>query len=223
MLSAKAVGRPATGKIGDGFPNWMGVLLLILTVVPRLLAAEPKLRELQPPGAQRGKTFQLTLIGEALESGAEIITTLPATISRLAPPKELQTPGSELHFLVQLPDDAPVGLYPIRVHTENGLSNVLIFSVGDLPEVSEKEPNNSNDQAQPITAPVTINGSLTAADQDFYRLSVKAHERLVMEVEARRMASAIDPAIEVLDASGRRIAFNDDAPGLGVDARVDVN
>ena len=222
MLSAQAAGRPATRKIGDRFPNLVAVLLLILTVVPRLLAVEPELRELQPPGAQRGKTFTLTLTGEALESGAEIITTLPATISRLAPPKDLQTPGSELLFLVQLPGDAPVGLYPIRVHTENGLSNVLIFSVGDLPEVSEKEPNNSIDQAQPITVPVTVNGSLTAADQDFYRLSVKAHERLVMEVEARRMASAIDPVIEVLDASGRRIAFNDDAPGLGVDARVDV-
>jgi hypothetical protein len=222
MLRAKAVGRPATRKIGDGLPNLVGVLLLILTVVPRLQAVEPELRELQPSGAQRGKTFALTLTGEALESGAEIITTLPATISRLAPPKDLQKPDSELLFLVQLPDDAPVGLYPIRVHTENGLSNVLIFSVGDLPEVSEKEPNNSIDQAQPITVPVTVNGSLTAADQDFYRLSVKAHERLVMEVEARRMASAIDPVIEVLDASGHRIAFNDDAPGLGVDARVDL-
>jgi len=222
MSSAKAAARPATRKIEGGFRHSVGVLLLTLTVVPCLLALEPQLKEVQPPGAQRGKTFTLTLKGEALESGAEIITTLPAIISRLAPPKELQTPGSELLFLVQLPDDAPVGLYPIRVHTESGLSNVLIFSVGDLPEVSEKEPNDSIDQAQPITVPMTVNGSLTAADRDFYRLSVKAHERLVMEVEARRMASAIDPVLEVLDASGRRIAFNDDAPGLGVDARVDV-
>jgi hypothetical protein len=224
MLGATPVGGPAIRKkTGDGLPNFVGgALLLILTVVPRLLAVEPELKELRPPGAQRGSAFTLTLAGEALESGAEVITTLPATISRLAPPKDLQRPDSELLFLVQLPDDAPVGLYPIRVRTENGLSNVLIFSVGDLPEVSEKEPNNSLDQAQPIIAPVTVNGSLTAADQDFYRLSAKAHERLVMEVEARRMASAIDPVIEVLDASGRRIAFNDDAPGLGVDARVDV-
>jgi hypothetical protein len=99
---------------------------------------------------------------------------------------------------------------------------VLIFSIGDLPEVSEKEPNNMIEQAQPISAPVTISGNLTAADQDFYKLVARAHERLVMEVEARRMASGIDPAIEVLDSSGRRIAFNDDAPGLGVDARLEV-
>jgi len=222
MLSGQGANRSAIRRIGERFSNLVGALLVILMVVPCLLAVQPELRELQPPGAQRGKTFSLTLKGEALESGAEVITTLPATISRLAPPKDLQTPDSELLFLVQLPDDAPVGLYPIRVHTENGLSNVLIFSVGDLPEAFEKEPNNSIDQAQPITVPVTVNGSLAAADQDFYRLSVQARERLVIEVEARRLASAIDPVIEVLDPSGRRIAFNDDAPGLGVDARVDV-
>ena len=167
MLSAQGANRSATRRIGDRFSNLVGALLVILMVVPCLLAVQPELRELQPPGAQRRKTFTLTLKGEALESGAEVIKTLPATISRLAPPKDLQTPDSELLFLVQLPDDAPVGLYPIRVHSENGLSNVLIFSVGDLPEVSEKEPNNSIDQAQPITVPVTVNRSLAAADQDF--------------------------------------------------------
>jgi len=202
---------------------WLaGSLLLLLTFVSPLLAVEPLLKELTPPGAQHGKTFTLTLKGEALTSGAEIITTLPASLSRLAPPKDLETPDSQLLFLVQLAQDAPVGVYPVRVHTEDGLSNVVLFSVGDLPEVFEKEPNNSIEQAQPIPIPTTVNGNLTAADQDFYRISAKAHERLVMEVEARRIGSAIDPAIEVLDASGHRTAFNDDAPGLGVDARVDV-
>lgn len=197
------------------------VLLGLIGASP-LAAAQPVLKELAPPGAQRGKTFTLALKGERLVAGAELITTLPATLSRLAPRKDLETPDSELLFLVQLPPDAPVGLYPARVRTEEGLSNVLIFSVGDLPEILEKEPNNSMAEAQPIDVPTTVNGHLTAADQDFYRFSVKAHERLVLEVEARRLASAIDPAIEVLDSSGRRVAFDDDAPGLGVDARVEV-
>ena len=118
MLSAQGANRSATRRIGDRFSNLVGALLVILMVVPGLLAVQPELRELQPPGAQRRKTFTLTLKGEALESGAEVIKTLPATISRLAPPKDLQTPDSELLFLVQLPDDAPVGLYPIRVHSK---------------------------------------------------------------------------------------------------------
>jgi hypothetical protein len=197
-------------------------LLFGLLVTPSLLATEPVLKALIPPGAQRGKPLTLTLKGEALTSSAEVVTTLPGTLSRLAPPKDAAVPDSELLYLLQVPEGAPVGLYPIRVRTNNGLSNVLIFSVGDFPEILEKEPNNTIEQAQPISPPVTISGNLTAADQDFFKVNARAHERLVMEVEARRMASGIDPAIEVLDSSGRRIAFNDDAPGLGVDARVEV-
>ncbi len=184
--------------------------------------AAPVLKEMQPLGGQRGKTFTLTLKGEGLVLGAELVTTLPGTFSRLGPPKDLETPDTQLAFLVELPADIPVGLYPIRVRTDEGLSNLLIFSVSDLPEISEKEPNNSMAEAQLIAAPIAIRGQLPLADQDFYKLTAKAGERLVMEVEARRIGSAIDPVIEVLDSAGRRIAFNDDAPGLGVDARVDV-
>lgn len=185
-------------------------------------ASDPQLKELVPLGAQRGHSFILTVKGQGLAPGAEVITTLPATPSKLALPKDLEKPGSQLEFLVELPEDTPVGLYPIRVRTADGLSNLLLFSVGDLPEISEKEPNDSLAEAQPITAPATVNGHLDGADQDFYRITAKAHERLVIEVEARRMGSAIDPVVEVLDVSGRRIAFNDDAPGLGVDSRVDI-
>ena len=211
-----------SSRLRRAFPQMLWVLLLALVVTSPLPAAQPILKELMPPGAQRGKTFTLALKGDRLASGAELMTTLPGAVSRLGPRRDLETPDSELLFLVQLPQDAPVGLYPVRVQTDEGLSNVLIFSVGDLPEVMEREPNNSIAEAQPISTPAVISGHLTAADQDFYRISAKAHERLVFEVEARRLTSAIDPTFEVLDSSGRRLVFVDDTPGLGVDARVDV-
>jgi hypothetical protein len=63
---------------------------------------------------------------------------------------------------------------------------------------------------------------LRGPDQDYYRFTAKAGERLVLEVEARRAGSAIDPVIRVLDATGRELASNNDAVRLGVDARVEV-
>ena len=199
-------------------------------------AAAPVLTTLEPRGAQQGGAFTLTLKGESLVQGAEVITTLPGTLSRLSPRQEMPAPDSELPFLVQLKDDAPVGLYPIRVRTEEGLSNILLFSIGRLPEAVEgesllkelpkkeleKDRNDSLATAQKISIPVTINGTLIGPDQDFYRFSAAAGQRLVFELEARRAGSAIDPVIEVLDATGREIAKNNDAPGLGVDARVEV-
>jgi pre-peptidase len=197
-------------------------LLLALTTAYPLAAAEPVVKDLQPRGGQRGKTFTLTLKGEGLVTGAELITTLPGTISKLAPPRDIETPDTVLSYLVQLPEDAAVGAYPVRVRTADGLSNVLILSVSDLPEIPEKEPNDSLEQAQPITVPIAVSGTLKGPDQDFFSFTANARQRLVLEVEARRIGSAIDPVIEVFDSTGHRIAENDDAPGLGVDSRLDL-
>ena len=77
-----------------------------------LLAVEPVLNDLQPRGGQRGKTFTLTLKGEGLAAGADLMTPLPCTITKLAPPRDAEMPGSELAYLIHLPDDAAVGAYP---------------------------------------------------------------------------------------------------------------
>jgi len=200
----------------------------ILTLIPvGLLAAPPVIRDITPHGAQRGKTIQLVLKGSDLTPGAKLQTTLPASISRLGPSKDLTKAGAELPFLVELKKDAPVGLYPIRLLTEDGLSNVLLFSIGDLPELDEKEienPKQSNadiKSAEPVTTPVVINGTLPDADVDVYAFKAATNQKLVFEVEASVAASAIDPALDLLDSTGKVIARNDDAPGNGIDSRIE--
>lgn len=200
-------------------------------------AAAPSLRELSPRGAQRGKMFTLYLRGEGLTQGAEVKTTLPAIFSRVTLTKDplaetnlFAAPNSVLPFLVTLRPDTPTGFYPIRVITPGGISNVLLFTVGDLPEIDEiesKDPKQSNDspvRAQKIPVPVTVNGTLDGADVDIdnYVFNAKAGQKLVFEVEARRAGSAVDPAIEIFDSAGRVIGRNDDAPGVGVDSRLEV-
>src|SRR5258708_11391211 len=134
----------------------------VLMCVNSLCFAAPLIRDLSPHGAQRGKTFTLTLRGEDLTPGAKIQTTLPASIARMIP-QETMRPNSELPFLVELKADAPVGLYPIRILTADGLSNVMLFSVGTLPEFEEiesKEPKQLNDEfehAEPLRIPGVIN------------------------------------------------------------------
>ena len=200
--------------------------LLGLTSIATISAA-PLLRDLTPHGAQRGKTFKLVLKGSDLTAGAKLETTLPASISRLTPDPETK-PESTLPFLIELKKDAPVGVYPLRILTADGLSNVMLFSVGDLPETEEKEiespkpGNGSAATAEAIVTPATINGSLPDADVDIFSFQVKAGQKLVFETEANVLASAIDPALEILDAAGKTIAKNDDAPGAGIDARLEV-
>src|ERR1700682_2010703 len=109
------------------------------------LHAAPTIRDIQPRGAQRGKTFTLYVRGDGLTQGAQIRSTLPASFSQLTLSKDplsdmgAARPGAVLPYLVALKADTPIGFYPICVSTVDGISNVVLFSVGDLPEVEEIE------------------------------------------------------------------------------------
>ena len=114
--------------------------------------------------------------------------------------------------------------------TPYGISNVQLFSVGTFPEFTEDESRpgalpNTNDTiegAQPLPAgPLVVNGKLRGPERDIYRISAKAGEKRVIEVEARRCGSAIDPVIELQDASGKVLARSEDAALLGLDARLE--
>ncbi len=85
----------------------------------------------------------------------------------------------------------------------------LALAIGEEPEVLEAAaPNDTAATAQAVSASVTINGRIAAdggPDLDHYRFRVKKGEKLVLEVQARRLGSPLDPVIEVLDASGKKV------------------
>lgn len=200
--------------------------LLLGIIAAGLCMAQPLLTDLEPRGVQKGRPFKLTVIGKDLGEGAKIESTLPATFTPLGTEKGVM--GAT--FLVELTGNPPAGVYPVRVITPVGISNVQLLAIGAFPEFPEDESRpgalpNSNDsietaQALPA-APFVINGNLRGPERDVYRLSVKAGERRVIEVEARRCGSAIDPVIELQDATGKVVARNEDAPLIGLDARLE--
>jgi hypothetical protein len=197
------------------------------------MAAAPVLAELKPRGAEIGRPFTLTATGRNIGEGARVISTLPATFTLvLAPPTPgtMSAPGRAASFLVEPKAEAAPGVYPIRIESSSGISNVLLFTLGTFPEVTEEEsmPNslpNRNDTietAEPVrSSPVVVNGTLRGPERDVYRVYGKAGERRVFELEARRCGSAIDPVLRILDGSGKQLARSDDAPGASLDARLD--
>lgn len=189
-------------------------------------AAQPVITDLQPRGVQKGRPFTLTVMGRELGEGVKVESTMPATFTPLGAEKGVM--GAS--FLVEPKDELAVGVYPIRVTTPDGISNIQLLTVGTFPEFAEDESRpgslpNSNDtieSAQSLpTAPFTINGKLQGAERDVFRIRAKAGETRVIEVEARRSGSAIDPAIEIEDASGKVLMRSEDAPLVGLDARLE--
>jgi hypothetical protein len=59
--------------------------------------------------------------------------------------------------------------------------------------------------------PTIVNGRVDqAGDWDVFRFEGRAGEPIVAEVNARRLDSPLDSVLEVTDAAGKRLAFNDD-------------
>ncbi len=205
-------------------------LLAFLCFAAALCAAPPAITDLQPRGAQKGRPFELTIVGQNLGEGATVVSSLPATFTPLGSIK----PGMESRyatFLVEPTGDWAVGIYPLRVKSPTGLSNILLFNVGSFPELTEEESrpgaaahqNDSLEKAQTLpSTPLTLNGTLAGPERDVYRLQVKAGERRVFEVDARRAGSAVDPVIRIYDAAGKQIARSEDDPLLRLDARLDM-
>ena len=102
---------------------------------------------------------------------------------------------------------------PLQVKGDSGWSsNTVKLAAGNDPEIMEQEPNNSPDQAQVISLPVTINGHIAggtkrggAPDEDYFRFHARKGESLTIDVAAARLGSPLDSVVEVLDAQAHPI------------------
>jgi hypothetical protein len=192
-----------------------------------LLAGGPALSRLEPPGGQAGSAVRLEIVGAGLGGEMKILGDAPGAFTPLTANED----GSKRRpYLLEIDKDARTGVYPLRVETAEGLSNILLFTVGSFPEAAEEESrvdeqiplNDTPEKAQAITLPRTVNGTLRGPDRDIYRIQGRKGETVDIEVEARRIGSAIDPVLEVRDAAGKLLERNNDAPGIQADARLSL-
>ena len=87
--------------------------------------------------------------------------------------------------------------------------------VSPLDVVEEQEPNNNAAQATPAAVPFAAHGAIsTAGDRDFFKFSGKKNQIVVARVYARQPTrSALDSVLVLRHATGKYLAYNDDANG----------
>jgi hypothetical protein len=99
----------------------------------------------------------------------------------------------------------------VNVRGKGGISNDVLFAVDTLPECLEKEPNDAIPSAQPIAPPTIVNGQMNqVGDWDVFGFQGNMGDEIVVEVQARRLNSPLDSAVEIIDLNGRQLAGNDD-------------
>jgi hypothetical protein len=183
-------------------------------VAAAALADSPKISSIGPFGVRRGEPTEVTFSGSSLEGKARLIAPFAAELSTVAVDaaswKVRITPAAE----------TPVGVYLVRVRTDDGLSNPFLFAVGQVPQVAEKEENGTFDTAQVIPSPVVVEGQSAANDVDFFRFPGKKGQRIVVDAQCARIGSGVDPSIRLTTAGHAYVASADDTPGLSTDARL---
>ena len=192
-----------------------------------------QLRELKPRRARKGQGKGQ---GKRLDQASRKIVARIET--RVAEWVNRPACGSlsEIALLeVTMAPDAEPGAREIRLVTPRGVTNPMVFHVGQLPEVTRKAMKTSlfqvlgkeelalrkrpdDEVEERITVPCTMNGQIASGEVNRYRFEARKGRRLVVSVNARQLVPYIadavpgwfQPVLTLHDANGKEVAYNDD-------------
>ena len=205
---------------------------LLLSLIGCLLAStafaqrtRPRIGYIYPAGSRQGAKLELIVGGRNLAgiatayiSGSGIETFAFGYSNPENPP----TPAiaETVTVRVTIAAKAEPGPRELRLQTPAGLSNPLVFYVGQLPEEreAEKRSASSTEEVMRITLPTVVNGQIMPGDVDRYRFTARKGQQLVFTLAARELVPYLPDAVPgwfqavlaLYDAKGNELRFTDD-------------
>jgi len=147
------------------------------------IGALPFIDHIYPLGGKRGTTVKIKLSG----------SNLPVQTKE-----------------VVIPNNAPAKMI-IRVKGDGVVSNPVIFATSDAEEMEEQELNNSLEEFNQITLPITVNGKIESRkDEDYFVFQGKKGQKVTIDLLARRINSPLDAIITLMNKTGKVLVKNDD-------------
>ncbi|MFM7056113.1 MAG: DVUA0089 family protein [Planctomycetota bacterium] len=201
-------------------------LLPLLSVTGGLWAEDPpakppRIALMIPPGIPVGQKTRVVLRGWALKDSTAVSSDRPelqisvvshATAAVPGKQKAEQIGDEQLELDVQVPEGMAAGAAQISVRTAVGESAPRPLLIGsDVPEVSEIEPNDGFRQAQRVSFPQLIAGSIHAdANVDVFMFELAQPERVKIRADAATLGSGLDPVLILWTDTGAVIQSSDD-------------
>lgn len=176
----------------------------------------PRLLMLFPPGGRAGTAVDVTFSGADIDEAEGLIFSCSllhaVPLPTAAPdPKKAPTgkgpPLATVRFRVTIPADTPIGTLDVRLVNRWGVSNPRAFEVGELSEVSEREPNNDVGQAQRVGVGVTVNATIALpTDVDYFAFTGQRGQRILCLCRTASIDSRMHAGLELYDARGHLLA-----------------
>ncbi|HZU38894.1 MAG TPA: PPC domain-containing protein, partial [Gemmataceae bacterium] len=182
----------------------------------------PQLSTLMPCGGRAGSAVTVTFTGTDLEEPQALRFSHPGIqATPIVPPKPKADPKKPpppqppvTQFTVHIDPHTPPGFYDVRLVNRWGVSNPRTFVVGDLNEVAEKEPNDTEKQRQRVTLNTTVTGAIAApTDVDYYVFAGKKGQRVLISCLASSIDSRLEPEIRLYDSNNKQLALARDYKG----------
>lgn len=169
-------------------------------------AAAPEIESISPLAIRPGVATGLTLSGNDLAEATQLWTSFPAKVESLGAGK------------FRITTDAVAGFGALRVFGSNGVSNLEFVALDPLPGVAEVKTNKTRAAAQSVEVGSAVDGRCEELSHGWFKVRATKGQRVPVEIVASRIGSKFDSVLRVLNASGRELARNDDAPGQSGDS-----
>lgn len=166
-------------------------------------APAPVVNATPPMALKQGQTIEVPVSGANLAA----ITSAPVADARgvsadiLKPEKPNP---NQLRLRITASPEAALGERQMRLLGPGGVTRPLHVFVSQYPVFAEKEPNNTPDEAQPVTLPATLLGHIDApGDIDQFAFHAAKDQTLIFDIHAAREGSPLD-AVATIHANDNR-------------------
>ncbi len=191
--------------------HWARTLLLTAATCclsATVASAVPTITQISVRGLQTGSTTTIAIDGNDLPADTRVVLPVP-----IASQEVKAAPNTNrIELAVTLDGMVVPGIYPLRVASGHGISNAVLVGVDHLPE----RPFATEVGALPVSLAGTISGA-TILRTTF---DGQGGQRVVIEVEGRRLGSRLNPVLHLFNAQGGQIAWAQMNTTIGGDARI---
>ncbi len=182
-------------------------LAQIVVTAGSVYGAPPSIESVWPPVGQRGTEFQLKIVGSGLTHSQQLLFYSPhLKCTKLQAKSEYEVVAT-----VVAESNCRLGNEPFRLLAKDGFSELRTLRISPFPTLFEQR---AEEKAEPMAIGalnVALCGVLESGEYDRYSLSMKAGEKITVEVDAVRLGGELlDTVLSILGPNGELIARADD-------------
>jgi len=155
-------------------------------------AVKPVISQIMPRGLQMAGTTRVTLTGSSLQNSTVFPGRGVGTV------KVVQNAANKIVADISVPKTTTPGFYSVRVHNAAGISEPVTVAVDRFTQSMLKQTS----AKEPTELAGAFSGTIAGSQEQRVWFKGTQGQRVVADVESRRLGGAMEPVLEIKNARG---------------------